>query len=103
MKKILIHAFLLASLRLFAQTSSQQHADIVTLIDNYSKAREQKDTILLKKILTPDVDQLVSTGVWRTGMREAILGMLRSTESNNGSRKLIVDKVRFLSSDIGLV
>ena len=35
---------------------------ITSLIDQYSQAREKRDTALLKTILTPDVDQLVSTG-----------------------------------------
>jgi hypothetical protein len=34
---------------------------ITSLIDQYSYAREKRDTVLLKTILTPDVDQLVST------------------------------------------
>jgi hypothetical protein len=41
-------------------TDSQQKA-IIALIDKYSEAREKSDTVLLKNILTKDVDQLVST------------------------------------------
>jgi hypothetical protein len=81
----------------------KQTQDIYTLIDNYSKAREKKDTVLLKSILTPDVDQLVSSGEWRNGIQGSVKGMLRSSESNLGSRKLIVEKIRFINSESAIV
>jgi uncharacterized protein (TIGR02246 family) len=71
---------------------------IYTLIDNYSLAREKKDTVLLKSILTEEIDQLVSSGEWRTGIREAVQGMQRSSMGNPGTRTLIVEKIRFLDS-----
>lgn len=76
---------------------------IHTLIEQYSQARETRDTVLLKKILTEDVDQLVSSGEWRAGIREAVDGMLRSSSANPGIRKLHVEKIKFLSDDIALV
>jgi uncharacterized protein (TIGR02246 family) len=75
-----------------------QTRDIYVLIDNYSLARENKDTILLKKILTPDIDQLVSTGEWRHGINESVQGMLRSSATSPGTRTLTVEKVRFLDA-----
>jgi hypothetical protein len=78
-------------------TDSQQKA-IVALIDKYSEAREKSDTVLLKNILTKDVDQLVSTGEWRTGIGAAIEGMLKSSASSPGIRTLIVDKIRMLDA-----
>jgi hypothetical protein len=36
------------------------------------------------------------------GIREAVKGMLRSSERNPGSRKLIVEKIRFLDSKNGV-
>ncbi len=41
---------------------AKQRQDLYTLIDQYSQAREKKDTVLLKSILTDDIDQLVSSG-----------------------------------------
>ena len=90
---------------LFAQGTADENKrtkDIYSLIDSYSLARERKDTVLLKSILVPEVDQLVSTGEWRSGIRESVSGMLRSSTGNPGSRKLIVEKVRFLSSTSGI-
>jgi uncharacterized protein (TIGR02246 family) len=72
--------------------------EIYILIDNYSLARDKKDTVLLKKILSNDVDQLVSSGEWRNGISEAVQGMMRSSENNPGTRTLTVEKIRFLDS-----
>lgn len=77
----------------------KQTVAIYSLIDKYSQAREKKDTLLLKSILTTDVDQLVSSGEWRNGMKGSVNGMLRSSESNPGSRKLIVEKIKFLNPE----
>jgi uncharacterized protein (TIGR02246 family) len=76
--------------------------DVYALIDNYSLAREKKDTALLKTILTHDVDQLVSTGEWRNGIGEAVRGMLRSSQNNPGTRTLTLESVRFLDSQSAL-
>jgi uncharacterized protein (TIGR02246 family) len=78
-----------------ADTPTQK---IYALIDNYSLARDRKDTVLLKRILTPDIDQLVSTGEWRTGIRDAVRGMQQSSTGNPGTRTLTVEKVRFLDA-----
>jgi hypothetical protein len=46
------------------------------------------DTVLLKNILTDDIDQLVSSGEWRQGIDESVQGMLRSSANNAGTRKI---------------
>lgn len=71
--------------------------DITFLIDQYSQAREQQDTVLLKKIMTKDIDQLVSTGEWRAGVVAAVEGMQKSSASNPGSRSLKVEKIKQLN------
>ena len=73
--------------------------EIISLINIYAQAREKQDTVLLKEILTSDIDQLVSTGEWRSGINESIGGMKRSSESNPGSRRLTVEKIRFLNDE----
>jgi hypothetical protein len=82
--------------------AAQQKA-ISNLIDSYSEAREKSDTVLLKTILTKDVDQLVSTGEWRTGIGAAIEGMLKSSANSPGTRTLIIDKVRMLQAECAIV
>ena len=75
-------------------TKDKQKKDITALIDKYSLARENKDTVLLKAILTTDVDQLVSTGEWRNGVQSSVKGMLRSSAATPGTRTLAVEKIR---------
>ena len=87
---------------IYAQDTKQEQ-DIHSLIDKYSLAREKRDTVLLKSILAIDVDQLVSSGEWRNGKREALNGMLRSSNRNPGSRKIKIEKIRFLNSECGIV
>ena len=105
MKTLAFFLFLLPTLA-FSQIKPGQKEDAVKihqLIDQYSEAREKQDTVLLKRILTEDVDQLVSSGEWRSGIREAVEGMLRSSNSNPGTRKLQIEKIKFLSDEIALV
>ena len=107
MKKIILLLLLnLAGVALFAQhtmPTAQQQKDISLLIDKYSEAREKKDTVLLKSILTSDVDQLVSTGEWRTGINASVKGMLRSLASSPGTRTLSIEKIRLLNANCAIV
>jgi len=100
-----IFNFLFCPVFLSAQDNRKEDPrirDIYLLIDNYSKARDQKDTVLLKNILTIDVDQLVSSGEWRNGISEAVQGMMRSSENNPGTRTLTVEKIRFFDNMNGI-
>ena len=107
MKRILLLlAFTALALSLYAQATTptdQQRKEISSLIDKYSEAREKRDTILLKSILTSDVDQLVSTGEWRNGIDASVKGMLNSSASSPGTRTLTVEKLRMLGSDNAIV
>ena len=85
------------------QPTEGQRKNIARLIDQYSQARESKDTLLLKKILTTDIDQLVSTGEWRMGMGAAVEGMMKSSAGNPGSRILSVDKLRLVTPACAIV
>lgn len=90
----------------FAQATDKEKAnstEILHLIHQYSQARENQDTVLLQKILTEDVDQLVSSGTWRSGLDESMAGMLRSSTSNPGSRKLTVERIKFLDNNVAVV
>lgn len=81
----------------------KQRKDISALIDKYSQAREKRDTLLLKSILTTDVDQLVSTGEWRNGIDASVKGMLRSSASSPGTRTLNIDKIRLVNPNNAIV
>ena len=106
MKNLIIILSCIISTGAFSQKltlTKKQQQDISMLIDNYSKAREQMDTVLLKNILTDDIDQLVSSGEWRQGIAQSVKGMLRSSSSNAGARTIIIDKMRLLTTSIALV
>ncbi len=81
-----------------ATTKNKKDLEIYALIDQYSLARERRDTVLLKNILMYDVDQLVSSGEWRMGIQASVSGMLQSSAGSPGTRTLKVEKVRFLHS-----
>jgi len=76
---------------------------ITSLIDQYSQAREKRDTVLLKAILTSDVDQLVSTGEWRVGITAAVEGMLKSSATSPGTRTLQVEKIQMIAASSAIV
>ena len=76
---------------------------ITSLIDQYSQAREKRDTVLLKAILATDVDQLVSTGEWRNGIGASVEGMLKSSMSSPGTRTLNIEKIRIITSNSAIV
>ncbi len=81
----------------------KQKKDIYSLIDKYSEAREKRDTLLLKTILTTDVDQLVSTGEWRNGIAASVKGMLNSSANSPGTRTLTIEKIRMFNSTSAMV
>lgn len=77
--------------------------ELASLIDSYSTARENQDTLLLKAILTQDIDQLVSSGEWRLGLTTAVEGMKRSSQVNEGKRTLTVERARLLDPKTALI
>jgi uncharacterized protein (TIGR02246 family) len=83
--------------------NDKQQKAITSLIDQYSQAREKRDTILLKTILTSDVDQLVSTGEWRLGINAAIEGMMKSSANSPGTRTLHIEKIQLLTASSAIV
>ena len=80
-----------------------QRKAITSLIDQYSEAREKSDTVLLKNILTTDVDQLVSTGEWRIGIGSSVQGMLKSSANSPGTRTLRIENIRMLNPTSAIV
>lgn len=92
-----------SSLKQLCGAGDPQKQDIFSLIDKYVQARETKDTVLLKSILTTDIDQLVSSGEWRDSIEGAIKGMMQSSERNPGKRTIKIEKIRFLNSESGMV
>lgn len=107
MKNIFLLLLLnISSLLLFGQQNipnEDQRKAITSLIDQYSEAREKSDTVLLKNILTIDVDQLVSTGEWRNGINASVQGMLKSSANSPGTRTLRVENIRMFNLTTAIV
>jgi len=108
MKKtaLLLLSHLVCIIVLYGQdvtVNEKQQKAITSLIDQYSQAREKRDTVLLKTILTPDVDQLVSTGEWRVGINAAVEGMLKSSANSPGTRTLHVEKIQTITASSAIV
>lgn len=85
------------------QAQTPQEKPLYDLIAAYAQARDYQDTLLLGNILTEDIDQLVSTGEWRRGLKTAQKGMLRSSNANPGDRVLKVEQVRFLNNSTAII
>jgi len=108
MKKTVLFILILLTTTtfIFAQNKSdanKQKQEIYSLIEKYTQSREMLDTVLLKSILTSDVDQLVSSGKWRIGIEGAMKGMVRSSTRNPGDRTIKIEKIRFLNSECAIV
>jgi len=106
MKSIFILMFFSIVSILSAQNlaiSKSQEKKFHALVENYTKAREEKDTTLLKSLLTDDIDQLVSSGEWRNGKGAALSGMMQSSTKNPGKRTITIDKMKALSKDSAIL
>jgi ketosteroid isomerase-like protein len=107
-KKILLTLLLSTAAGSFSLAQSyalteNQRQDIHALINHYSQARETGDTVLLKSILTPDIDQLVSTGEWRNGINASMKGMQSSSANSPGKRSLSIEKIRLITKSSAIV
>ncbi len=108
MKNAIVFLFLITAMISFLEGQNlvpkdKQKNDLTSLIDKYSQARENRDTILFKNILSKDVDQLVSSGEWRNGIAASVKGMLTSSATSPGTRLLIVDKIRLFNPHTAIV
>lgn len=109
MKKKLLFLSICLLLKMLPASAQQKTVpaavvkELTALIDSYSTAREKQDTILLKAILTQDIDQLVSSGEWRLGLGTAVEGMKRSSQVNESKRTLKVERVRLLDARSALI
>lgn len=108
MRTILLISLLIAASNLTIQAQKNMLPDkqmkaIQSVIQQYSLARETRDTVLLRNILANDVDQLVSTGEWRNGITASVRGMLNSSASAPGTRTLTIEKLRPVGRGVAIV
>ncbi|MDX2151754.1 MAG: SgcJ/EcaC family oxidoreductase [Bryobacteraceae bacterium] len=94
-------ALALFAVSLYPQAATDEQA-VRRLIAAYVEAREQRDAQRLSALLTPDADQLVSSGEWRKGREELVKGMLASSQRNAGQRTIEIETVRFIAPGVAL-
>jgi uncharacterized protein (TIGR02246 family) len=81
---------------------SPEESKIREVIHQYLDAREHRDSKALAGVLTPDADQLVSSGEWRKGREAVVRGALASSESTGGHRNITIQNIRFLAPNVAL-
>lgn len=85
-----------------ASPARGDEAAVRDVVARYVTAREARDPAAVAALFTSDADQLTTSGEWRRG-REAIrAGTARSSERNPGSRRIVVETVRFLTPDVAV-
>lgn len=89
-----------ASLMAQSGGHAKDEAAIRGVVQKYLDSREQRDPKTLATLFVDDVDQLVSSGVWRRGRGELVEGTLASSENNAGKRTLNVETIRFVTPDV---
>ena len=93
---------LMTSARAQQATPSDADAAVREVVARYVAAREARDPAAVAALFTNDADQLTTAGEWRRG-REAIRsGTAQSSARNTGSRRIVVDTVRFIAPDVAI-
>jgi uncharacterized protein (TIGR02246 family) len=87
-----------------AQSPNRQadEAAIRAVVRNYLEARERRDAPAIGALFTEDADQQTTGGQWRRGRAAIVPGTLASSQNNPGSRRITVETVRFLTSDVAI-
>jgi uncharacterized protein (TIGR02246 family) len=73
------------------------------VIDQYMRARNNKDAEAIRRLFTPDADQLVSTGEWRKGLSSLVRGTSASSQKELGQSSITVESIRFIDPDVAIV
>lgn len=81
---------------------SSDEAAIRALVARYVAARDLRDPAAVGALFTTDADQYTTSGEWRRGRAAIVTGTARSSRQNPGDRRIRVEAVRFLSSDVAI-
>jgi uncharacterized protein (TIGR02246 family) len=95
---------LLVAASSFAQTPPPQsdEAAVREVVRKYVDARENKNAGAVEALFTSDADQLVSSGEWRKGRGEVVVGTMASSQNTGGKREITVTSVRFLTPTVAI-
>jgi uncharacterized protein (TIGR02246 family) len=104
MWRIIFILTLIAPPALAAQApgSEADEAAVTSLIQRYVDARDARDPSAVGALFTDDADQYTTTGAWRRGRAEVVVGTAESTKQNPGDRGIDVASVRFITPDVAI-
>jgi uncharacterized protein (TIGR02246 family) len=77
-------------------------AAVRDLVRRYVDAREANDPSAVAALFTSDADQFTTGGEWRRGREQIRSGTADSSRRNPGTRRIAVEAVRFVTSDVAL-
>jgi uncharacterized protein (TIGR02246 family) len=88
-----------------AQTVSrtQDDAAVRAVVTRYMAARDARDPAAVEALFTGDADQFTTAGEWRRGREQIRSGTAESSQRNPGSRRILVESVRFVTPDVAIV
>ena len=85
-----------------ASNRTADEAAIKALIQAFLDTRDANDAAALSALLTPDVDQRLTSGNMRSGRDAVVAGSLATQRETGGKRTITVDSLRFISADVAL-
>jgi len=86
-----------------APSPSGDSGAVRDVIDQYMRARNDKDADAIRQLFTPEADQLVSTGEWRKGLSSLVRGTSASSQKELGQSSITVESIRFIDPDVAIV
>jgi uncharacterized protein (TIGR02246 family) len=87
-----------------AQTSSEQDEQkIRSVVAEYMAARNKNSPEAVRKLFTPDADQLVSAGEERKGLADLVRGTSISSRKEAGQNSITIEAVRLIDNDVAIV
>jgi uncharacterized protein (TIGR02246 family) len=85
-----------------AQTSGDEAA-IRDVVRKYVEARTAEDPKQIEALFTGDADQHTTAGEWRRGRNQVVPGTLRSSANNPGTRRIVIEAIRFVTPEVAIV
>ncbi len=88
-----------------AQEAPDRSADesaIRQVTREYILRRDNNDEAGLRALLSPNVDQRLTSGRMRTGLEAVVSGSLQSTQNSGGKRVISLESIRFLGADVAI-
>jgi len=96
-------AVALFSGNLYAQASRPNEQAIRGLVAEYVDARNSNDAEAVRKLFTPDADQLVSTGEWRKSLADLVRGASASSRKETGTSSIAIENIRLVNPTVAIV